>query len=180
MYLNPEGSFKLNLLEWEDEAFSSLPLQEIKYGRWDKSYHLVPTPVKQLLQRMFAMMSTLGSEDREWYVDYKVRDLKVGDCGCAIPGWHTDVVSNPWHKSKPDVHLLFTTEVGTDIAIEQLEVFESDKHFNDVLKRHKNIEFVTAKPNTVSMYGRWNLHRAPIVQKDCRRMLLRLTATKVI
>lgn len=180
MQLNPEGSFKLNLLEWEDEAFSSLPLQEIKYGSLLKSYYEIPEVVQPLLDYMLNIMDGIEHEGFRLLVDYKVRDLKAGDCGCTIPGWHTDVVSNPWHDSKPDVHLLFTTEVGTDLAVDPLKVFEDDIHFKSVLARHENINFITTKPNTVNMYGRWNLHRAPIVQKDCRRMLLRLTATEVI
>ncbi|MNF90554.1 hypothetical protein D3C84_731210 [compost metagenome] len=181
LFLNRDSSC-LNVFEWKDESFGSLPLQEFKYKRWDWAYENVPDQVKPLLERMFDLMPL--DEDMRWLVDFKVRDLKAGDCGCKIEGWHLDVVSNPNHKSKPDFHLLYTTEFGTEFLTTHMIVDPSDTHFNHAIdcfnlgavERYKT----SAKPNHVSAYNRFQLHRAPIVPQDCRRMLLRVTATEVI
>ena len=111
MIILNKDSLELDLFEYVEEAFASLPVQMFKYKRWDWAYENVPDVVKPLLTKMFDVMPP--DQDMKWLVDYKVRDLKVGDCGCALDGWHLDVVENPWHESKPDFHLIYSTEFGT-------------------------------------------------------------------
>ncbi|MNF84147.1 hypothetical protein D3C85_755680 [compost metagenome] len=184
MILLNKDSLALNIFEYWDEAFASLPVQEFKYKRWDWAYDKgVPKVVNPLLQKMFDLMPP--DQDLRWLVDYKVRELKAGDCGCKLEGWHLDVVESPWHDSKPDFHLIYSTEVGTDFLAQPIPSFQDDGHFLrslepfnlDYLENHR---VVSSKPNHVSAYNRYQLHRGPIVKRDCKRMLLRLTATEVI
>jgi hypothetical protein len=186
MLLLNKDSLELNIFEYWDEAFASLPVEEFKYKRWDWAFDKgVPEVVKPLLQKMLDLMAVCDDKSLRWLVDYKVRDLKAGDCGCALEGWHLDVVTNPWHESKPDFHLIYSTEIGTDFLTQPIPCFPEDTHFKQCLDPF-NLEYleqhkaVSSKPNHVSAYNRWQLHRGPIVKKDCKRMLLRVTATEVI
>lgn len=186
MLLLNKDSLELNIFEYWDEAFASLSVQEFKYKRWDWAFDKgVPEVVKPLLQKMFDLMERSDDEGHvRWLVDYKVRDLKAGDCGCALEGWHLDVVTNPWHDSKPDFHLIYSTEIGTDFLTRKIPVFPDEDHFSKTLSIYNTEslekDVVSSKPNHVSAYNRWQLHRGPIVKKDCKRMLLRVTATEVI
>lgn len=185
MLILNKDSLDLNIFEYWDEAFASLPVQEFKYKRWDWAFDKgVPKVVQPLLQKMLDLMAVYDDKSLRWLVDYKVRDLKAGDCGCTREGWHLDVVENPWHESKPDFHLIYSTEIGTDFLTRKVPVFPDEDHFNKTLSIYdpEALESfaVSSKPNHVSTYNRFQLHRGPIVKKDCRRMLLRLTATEVI
>lgn len=177
--LNPADSLKLNL--WEGFVDTSLlPLQELKYCPLIKAYTLIPEQAFPILDKMVDF-----SMEQEWYdyrllVDYKVRDLKAGDCGCPLDFWHLDVTENPNHPTKPDIHYLYSTQFGTEFITTPMDVFKEDIIFKQVLDRHKEFEYLTAKPNTINRYTRANLHRGPRVTEDCRRMLLRLTLTEVI
>lgn len=184
MILN-DDSLELNIFEYWDEAFASLPVQMFKYKRFDWAYDNLPSPVKPLLEKMMDKMTELDKHNLKWVVDYKVRDLKEGDCGCMLDGWHLDVVENPWHDSKPDLHLIYSTEIGTEFLTKKIPVLPEDTHFVKILEPYNQSyideHFVeSSKPNHVSFYNRFQLHRAPVVNKDCKRMLLRLTSTEVI
>ena len=181
MMLNPKGSLKTNLAVFNTEGFSDLPLEHIKYMRWDKAYTQVPEIVKPILLKMFDLMPE--DKDMQWVVDYKVVDLKKGDCGVKLEGWHLDCVSNPWHKSKPETHLLFSTEYGTEFLTDEMIVEPNEDHFSKVLREYNgwfSFNHIQVKPNTITQYSRFSLHRAPIVKQDCRRVTLRLTQTEVI
>lgn len=177
-------SLKLNIAEYWDEAFASLPAQMFKYMRWDRAFTLLPPSVQPLLEQMFDLMSKEDTGGMQWFVDYKVRDLSEGDCGCPLDGWHLDVVTNPWHKSKPDIHMIYSTEIGTEFLVRKMPVFPDEDSFNKTLSIYNpealERDVVRAKPNHISMYNRFQLHRGPVVNKPCKRMLLRLTATEVI
>ena len=181
MILNPKGSLKTDLAVFDTEDYSALPLEHIKYMRWDRAYNIVPNIVKPVLECMFDLMPE--NKDMQWVVDYKVVDLKKGDCGVKLEGWHLDCVPNPWHKSLPETHLLFSTHFGTEFLVDEMLVRPNDNHFSKVLEECGGwFEFnnIQVRPNTITQYSRFNLHRAPIVQTDCRRMTLRLTQTEVI
>ena len=181
-FLNEE-SLSLNIFEYWDEAFASLPLKEFKYKRWDWALQEgVHESVRPLLTKMLDLMPP--DEDMRWLVDYKVRDLKVGDCGCALEGWHLDVVTNPNHNTKPDFHLIYSTEFGTDFLTNPIYFDKDIDHFDKCISIY-NFEYlesqtISANANCVSAYSRFQLHRGPKVTRDCRRMLLRVTATQVI
>lgn len=180
--LNPADSLKLNL--WEGFVDTSLlPLQELKYCPLIKAYTLIPGIVLPILDKIVDLVDF--SSDQSWrgmrlLVDYKVRDLKVGDCGCPLDFWHLDVTENPNHPTKPDIHYLYSTHFGTEFITTPMNVFEEDISFKQVLGRNDKFDYLTARPNTISRYTRANLHRGPRVTEDCRRMLLRLTLTDVI
>lgn len=177
--LNPLDSLNLDL--WEGAVnTASLPLQELKYCPLAKAYLQLPDEAANVLHRMLGFASDDSWERMKLLVDYKVRDLKEGDCGCALDFWHLDVTSNPNHPTNPDIHYLYATDFGTEFITTPMDFFEDDVHFTDVLERNKDFVYATAKPNTISKYTRFNLHRGPIVTRDCRRMLLRLTLTEVI
>lgn len=182
MLLLNKDSLELDLFEYVDESFGSLPVQEFKYKRWDWAWETVPSSVADLMTLIFDRIPK--DDDMRWLVDYKVRDLKAGDCGCTLEGWHLDVTENPNHKSKPDVHLIYSTEIGTDFLTQPMYVSPSHTHFSQVIAPFNlntlESKVVQAKPNTVSMYNRFQMHRGPRILKDCRRMLLRITATEVI
>lgn len=177
--LNPADSLKLNL--WEGFVDTSLfPLQELKYCPLIKAYTLIPEHVLTILDKMVDL-----SMEYEWYgyrllVDYKVRDLKAGNCGCPLDFWHLDVTENPNHPTKPDIHYLYSTHFGTEFITTPMGVFEEDTSFKQVLGRNDKFDYLIVRPNTISRYTRANLHRGPRVTEDCRRMLLRLTLTEVI
>lgn len=181
--LNPSNSLKLNLKLnlWEGFVDTSLlPLQELKYCPLIKAYTLIPEQVLTLLDKMVDL-----STEYEWcgyrlLVDYKVRDLKAGDCGCPLDFWHLDVTENPNHPTKPDIHYLYSTHFGTEFITTPMPITEEDVTFKGVVERSECFHVVQAAPNTISKYGRFNLHRGPGVTEDCRRMLLRLTLTEVI
>lgn len=177
--LNPLDSLKLDMWEGAVDT-ASLPLQELKYCPLAKAYSQIPKSVANILDEMVEMSFDYSWKTMKPFVDYKVRDLKKGDCGCALDFWHLDVTSNPNHPTNPDIHYLYATDFGTEFITTPMDVFKDDVHFTDVLERNKDFEYVVAKPNTISNYTRFNLHRGPTVTKDCRRMLLRLTLTEVI
>ena len=76
MILNPKGSLKTNLAVFDTEGFYSLPLEHIKYERWDRAYDKLPKMVKPILERMFGLIEE--DQTMNWVVDYKVVDLKKG------------------------------------------------------------------------------------------------------
>lgn len=183
MILN-QNSLDLNIFEYWDEAFASLPVQMFKYKRWDWAYQNIPESVKPLLQKMLDLMAVTDNKNLRWLVDYKVKELKKGDCGCMLDGWHLDVVENPWHKSKPDTHIVYSTEFGTEFLTCKIPVRTDEDHFEKTLSLYDledlELHTVQSKPNHVSMYNRFQLHRGPKVSRNCKRMLLRLTATEVV
>lgn len=184
MIILNKDSLELDLFEYVEEAFASLPVQVFKYKRWDWAYENIPTSVKPLLQKMLDLMATHDDKNLRWLVDYKVKELKVGECGCMLDGWHLDVVENPHHESKPDIHIIYSTEFGTEFLTRKIPVFPDEDHFEKTLSIYNQDalekDVVSSKPNHVSMYNRFQLHRGPKVTRDCKRMLLRLTATEVI
>lgn len=176
MLLNPPVDY--DLLHWE--LPDDLPLQEFKYQGFLKAYHLVPEPVRELLNKMIPLVDE--REEMRWVVDYKVRDLKANKAGCFFPGFHLDCVTDPWHPSKAETHLIYSNSPGTLFMETPIQALREERHFKDVLKRTEDwcMRFRKANDNTVTRYGRANLHASPIMKEDCRRVLLRVTQTQVI
>lgn len=109
-------------------------------------------------------------------VDFKVRDLHAGDCGCMLDGWHIDVVRNPAHVSRSDKHIIYTTIVGTEFMLDKVECSAND--FADIVLPDSPSVW-QAPPNAIVQFDRFNLHRGPVVQHPCTRVLIRLTQTDV-
>lgn len=91
---------------------------------------------------------------------------------------------NPNHDEETDYHLIYTTEVGTEFLLNKIAINNEDTTFHDALKRFSDSqetpEIHQALPDTVSLFKRLQLHRGAVVEKDHRRMLVRLTLTKII
>ena len=173
--LNPRNSIGLNLWEWVGE-FPTLPLTMIKYRNLDKVYDELPDAVKLVVLHMKGFVP--NDPDMNLLLDYKVRDLKEGDTGCPLSFWHLDVVENPHHQSKPDRHWIFSTEIGTEFMTSEIRVDSNVRSFKEV--EVEDYSSIITKPKTINSYGRFNLHRATPVERDCRRVLIRLTQTEVI
>lgn len=182
IFLNPEGSLIPNLRFFQGDEFSTLPLAFLKYMPVERSYEHLPTVVKEVLDEMLKLITPLRG--MRLLVDYKVRDLKAGEYGCPINNWHLDCVTDPRHKSQPETHLIFTTEFGTEYITTPVEVFSEEGNFNKTVERLRRdstvIETLKVEPNTITGYTRFNLHRGPLITRDCRRVVLRLTQTEVI
>lgn len=173
--LNPD-------LIWVDLAkfseLGELPLAFFKYKSVQYAQENVPKAIEPILAKMLELMPV--DKTMRLVVDYKVRDLRAGDCGCPLEGWHIDCVTNPQHRSKPETHLIFTSCFGTEFITTPMKVEQDDIHFSTVLSRHQEFDYIQVEPNTITGYSRFNLHRGPLVKEDCRRAVLRLTQTEVI
>lgn len=182
MYFNPKGSLKTGLAHFPSEWFNELPLTYFKYIPFDRAQKILPEPMKLVFDRMLKLI--VAREGMRLLVDYKVRDLKRGDYGCPLKGWHIDCVTNPRHKSRPERHLIFSTEFGTEYMTTPLEVLAEEEHFSKTVERltsaNSKVAYIQVIPNTITQYERLNLHRGPLITKDCRRVVLRLTQTEVI
>lgn len=136
------------------------PLTEVKYRPVKNQEHLVnlantfhPT-IGNVILSMLAY-SWFNFEDYDLcYLDVKVRDLKEGDSGDWYNNWHYDWVRDYEHPNKHETHLIYSNTFGT--------LYKE----NGVVKQ--------CDENSVYMYGR-ELHCSPIVNMDCRRIMIRLS-----
>lgn len=152
---------------------SKLPLAFIKYQNPERVYQSLPDSIKMVVDRMLKIYGDVAQHTLR--LDYKVRDLKRGQTGCPLPGWHTDYTENPNLEGPLEEHLIFATEVGTEFITTPMDVFPEDRHYLTVVQRNPNYEFCAVKPNTITKYSRLNLHRGPVMVRDCRRVLVRLS-----
>ncbi len=177
-WLNKD-SCEPNLMYWEDERFASLPLQFIKYGRIEREIHNIPECVQPLVEQMYNIIPKIPGF--KYYLDYKVRDLEPLQYGCPIPGWHLDVVRNPNHNTRPDVHMIFTTECGTELLMNHIPLSKSCVDWKECLDLPRGEdEIIQLEPNKVHFYNRYQFHRGPIVERAMRRLMIRITGTEVI
>lgn len=170
--LNPQ--LQTNLLSFPDLDPSSFPLAFIKYQNIERVLRDLPMEIQTIACEMVSLFGSVSSDYRI-LIDYKVRDLKKGETGCPIPGWHLDYTENPNNILPIEEHLIFTTHVGTEFITTPMDVEENDIHFSMVLKRNSVYNFIAAEPNSVTKYSRLNLHRCPIMFKDCRRLVMRIS-----
>lgn len=187
-----DNTLKTNIFGWTSDAFKDLPLQDLKYYKYKRAMKNIPEVVHPLIEKMLCVYEDMGlvwddKDNPEGYtllIDYKIRDVKTGKCTCGLEGWHIDVVRNPNHNEDSDYHLIYTTEVGTEFLLNKIAIEKSDTTFHDALKRFADSqeapEIHQALPDTVSLFKRLQLHRGAVAEKDHRRMLVRLTLTKVI
>lgn len=177
-WLNKD-SCEPNLFSWEDEGFKTLPLEFIKYERVESILPKLPSSVRPLVERMYETIPKI--DGFKYFVDYKVRDLEPGQCGCPLPGWHLDVVRNPNHRSRPDVHLIYTTEVGTEMLMNHIPIPSDCEDWKDCLNETvEDEQIIQLPPNKVHFYNRFQIHRGPIVDRKLRRLMIRVTGTEVI
>jgi hypothetical protein len=167
-------NLEFNLLSFPNLNTTSLPLAFIKYQKLEKVVDILPQGVQEIISCMLPLF-TQRTGKCKILVDYKVRDLRKGEAGCPLSGWHLDFTKNPNDSRSSEEHLIFSTHQGTEFITTPMEVNPLDKCFSEVLARNSGYDFTAAKPSTVTRYGRLNLHRSPVMQEDCRRVVLRLT-----
>lgn len=156
-------------LDW-----SGIAVQVHKYKPLDiENVMALDSNAKQVL---FEMMSYLDSGYKSTLFDYKVADLRSGDCGCKLPAWHIDVTRNPNHASRPDRHIIFSTEIGTEFLLTPIQTEATD--FADV--QIVDEKLVQAPADAIVTYNRFNMHRGPKMLRDCKRVLIRITQTDII
>lgn len=155
--------------------FTSVASQKHKYIPLEKFAGMADDVCWSVIQQM---VPYLKGGYKSTLVDYRVLDLEAGDCCCYLDHWHLDVVRNPYHSSRPENHLIFTTTIGTEFILDELECYTND--FGDAVVERMPYTILHAPVNAITQYGRYNLHRAPTVSEACRRVLIRVTQTDVM
>lgn len=164
----------LNVLVFPDFDTADLPLAFIKYQKLERVIDSLPVSIKDIVSCMLPLFSQHHGRYKI-LLDYKVRSLRKGETGCPLGNWHTDYIENPNAIHSSEEHLIFSTHIGTEFITTPMEVTPTDTHFSEVLARNPKYDFVAAQPNTVTRYSRLNLHRGPVMLKDCRRAVIRLS-----
>ena len=151
---------KLKTFE-EDFDFSNTPYHEVKYKKIRDGLHLINyitntfgSEIQYIIDRMLDFSRGCFNQYDQCYLDVKVRDLNVGDSGDYFNEWHTDWVKDINHPNKPETYIIYTNIFGTHYIENGLEQ--------------------QCENNSIYMYKR-DLHKSPIVTKDCKRVLIRLS-----
>lgn len=130
----------------------------------------------------------LAHEHRYVVVDVKVSQLRAGQPPC-IPGWHCDVVLDPRHPSRPEVHHLFVSgQHGlTEFVAEPVELEVGPARSPQAFLRELGEQLAGQPPALTALescqltrYGRWHLHRGALAAEAERRLLVRVTETDLI
>lgn len=176
--IKPQVLQELHNIDWSD-----VPVQMHKYKKFKEQNWLdMPHQAAHVLDEMFKYLTL---QYKSIYFDFKVYDLKEGDCGCALPEWHIDVTPNPNHPTKECRHLIYTTEIGTEFLLNELgtdNVFDDFRLMLPTIETIEELGFentLQVPPDVISLYYRSNVHRAPIMTRDCKRIMIRLTETDV-
>ncbi len=168
--LQPTGSIELNLFTWE--VPENLPVQEFKYENPKKVLANIPQDMAQLVQRMIDEVKKY--DDREVVVDYRVRNLSAGDSGSQLYGYHLDCTNDIHDDFEPETHIIFGTVQGTGFVMNPINVIGYNS-VQDVLRNEVLIEAV-APTNTAHKYTSKVLHNCPLLETNCQRLLIRVTA----
>lgn len=155
---------------WSDVPVQMLKYKPLSVTLWDS----LPQQAQEVVS---VMWNNLEEGYKNTLLDFKVRELNVGDCGCPLEGWHIDVTRNPNHEGKPDRHMIYSTVVGTEFMTTPITTDSDDfaqVHIPD------NAGVWQAPADSIVIYDRLNMHRGPVVQQPCRRVLIRLTQTDII
>jgi len=168
--LNPVGSIEMDLFTWE--VPTNLPVQEFKYESPHKVIDSVPPVMGELIQRMIDEIKKY--DDRSIVVDYRVRELTAGDSGSQIYGYHLDCTNDIHDDFEPETHIIFGTVQGTSFITNPINT-KDYKSVQDVLTNEVLIEKVGATC-TAHKYTSKVLHNCPLVETDCQRLLIRVTA----
>lgn len=168
--LNPAGSIDLNLFSWE--VPDNLPLQEFKYANPKQVLASIPTEMVGLVERMIEEMKKY--DDREIVIDYRVRNLNEGDSGSKLYGYHLDCTNDIHDTFEPETHIIFGTVQGTHFIVNEIDP-TNFVDVNDVINNADIVEMVCS-PNTAHKYTSKVLHNCPLLESDCQRLLIRVTA----
>lgn len=168
--LNPEGSIVLDLFTWE--VPTDLPLQEFKYAEPNKVLANIPESMIPLVQKMIEEVRKYDS--RPIVIDYKVRNLNEGDTGSAKYGYHLDCTNDIFDDFEPETHVIFGTIQGTHFVTNEIDP-TGYKDVADVVANAELVEMV-CNTSTAHKYTSKVLHNCPILEQDCQRLLIRVTA----
>lgn len=146
-------------------------------------------PFDIILGELCQMAKPFANDYRYAYLDFKVSKLKAGDCGCAHPEWHTDVVLDPFDGYKEETHIIFASgDYTTEFQQNEWYVKRNSVIHTD-LKEHKLAafhaqaimqgggEYFKVPKNCAAIYQRNNVHRGPVVREDTTRLVMRMTFT---
>lgn len=78
------------------------------------------------------------------------------------------------------LHVKRPSYIGCSVVDEWVRLTGFEKWISISNFEYLESQTISANANCVSAYSRFQLHRGPKVTRDCRRMLLRVTATQVI
>lgn len=168
--LNPVGSIEMDLFSWEVPA--NLPVQEFKYEKPEKVIDNVPPAMALLVKRMIEEVKKY--DDRSVVVDYRVRELSAGDSGSQIYGYHLDCCNDIHDDFEPETHIIFGTVQGTSFITNPINIKDYTL-IQDIMQNEVLIEKVGA-PGVAHKYTSKVLHNCPIVESNCQRLLIRVTA----
>lgn len=168
--LNPVGSIEMNLFSWEVPA--NLPVQEFKYASPQKVLDSIPSDMGQLVNRMIEEIKKY--DDRSIVVDYRVRELSAGDSGSQIYGYHLDCCNDIHDDFEPETHIIFGTVQGTSFITNPINIKDYTL-IQDILTNEVLVEKVGA-PGVAHKYTSKVLHNCPLVETNCQRLLIRVTA----
>ena len=168
--LQPVGSIELNLFSWE--VPDNLPVQEFKYESPKKVLDSIPPAMAELVQKMIDEVKKY--DDRSVVVDYRVRELNAGDSGSQIYGYHLDCTNDIHDSFEPETHIIFGTVQGTHFITNPMNV-TGYTNVQDVLRNEVLVEAI-APTNTAHKYTSKVLHNCPLLETNCQRLLIRVTA----
>lgn len=149
-----------------------IPDLVLKYEKPSKVLEQCDESLKPLIEKMLKVM--VHVDDRECVIDYKVRTLKAGDTGSGIYGYHLDCCNDIWDDFEPETHLIYSTVVGTKFLLDPIDITGYNS-VQEVLANTESMEY-NAPVEWVHQYTSKVLHSCPIVEEDCQRILIRVTA----
>lgn len=169
--LNPTGSIEMNLFRFNAPDFV-IPDLVLKYENPENVLHAADPTLKPLIERMIKEIANY--DNRSIVIDYKVRSLSAGDSGSGIYGYHLDCTNDINDDFHPETHLIYSTVIGTSFVMNPIST-KDYKSVKNVLDNEVLVESI-ASTEMVHKYTSKVLHSCPIVQSDCQRILIRVTA----
>lgn len=169
--LNPPGSTEFNLFSFDfhkkvDEKF-------IKYALLnDRTMSEIDPGLVGLVRKMETLLTTY--DERKIVIDYKVKNLKAGEAGSGIYGYHLDCSTDIHDTFMPETHLIYATVIGSRFVTNPINV-EGFKTVKEVINE-STLNEIVAVPYQVHRFSSKVLHSSPRVTQDCQRIVIRLTA----
>jgi hypothetical protein len=152
-------------------TMSDLPDVDYKFASLDFIKKNTTDYVRMILDRV-----PIVGEHRNILVDSKVHYLKKGQTP-ALPHWHFDCVGDPRDEALEENHHLFITEgCSTNFLKEEVEI---DLPFGFSHSIFNGLVGQKIEPYRIYSYRR-HLHQATPAEKDCVRLLIRVTESNLI
>lgn len=169
--LNPSGSIEMNLFQF-DAPEILIPDLVLKYEKPERVLSQSSPLLHPLIEEMLNKIKDY--DDRTVVIDYKVRTLRAGDTGSGIYGYHLDCTNNIHDTFEPETHLIYSTVIGTSFVVNPINAsgYDSVQH---VLDNEVLVE-AQAPTGTVHKFTSKVLHSCPILDRDCQRILIRVTS----